>query len=126
MKKLIITIILGVIWTFSFANNHMLIEKQQYHNPLPKLKINDMVSGLNSSKLFTYQIGGIVNNLDKSGQFSWISKTISLFGNGVNLAGFNVKMNKLNLIKGSGWVHQKEWNLNADETNNGISIKYKF
>jgi len=122
----ILTVVLGVIWTFSFANDHMLIEKQQDHNPLIKIKINDLVSRLIPCEVLTIQMAGIANNSHKSGQFSLISKTISFFGTGFNMAGFNVQMNKLNLMKGSGWVHKKECNLHVDEVNNGLTIKYQF
>ncbi len=57
---------------------------------------------------------------------NWISQTISVFGGGFNLAGINIKMSEFDFIKKSGWVDKKEWNLNAERTRNGLSLKYKF
>lgn len=126
MTKHLVTILFLLLGIFSLANDHKLNKENHDQHIDTKIGVNHFYLGLYPIGILTYQMDGIVYNSDKSSQFSWVSKTISLFGNGFNLAGLNVQMNKLNLKRGSGWVHKKEWNLHADEINNGLSLRYKF
>lgn len=126
MKKHIITLSFLLFGIFTLANNHKLIKEQQGQYSVTIFGISNLSPVLNSSEILTCQMDGMVNCSSNGEQFSWILKTIFLFGNGLNLAGFNVQMNKLNLKRGSGWVHKKECNLQADEINNGLSLRYRF
>jgi len=134
MKKQLLTVVLVIVSTFSFANNGNVGKDLNNHfegtehmvRNINLLETSSLLSGNRFGKIINNQIIGINKDQDHTEKQSLISKTISVFGNGIKLARFQVQMSRLKLVKGSGWVHQKEWNLHADKTNNGLSIRYKF
>lgn len=129
MKKQIATLVFVIVSMISFAGDgfDLSIEKTGYkitHDV--SMEINSSLAGMVSRGVFNDSNHTDFKNPNPEGENTWISKTIFVFSSGFDLAGFNVKLNKFNMIKKSGWVHQKENNLHADITNNGLSIKFKF
>lgn len=135
MKKQIAALVFLIISTISFAGDGIPYsslldsdnEKTEYliSNKV-MIKPNVILPGMGAIGILYDPNNKVYTNSNPIGGNNWVSKTISVFGSGFNLVGINIKMSKFDFNRKSGWVDKKEWNLNADKTRNGLSLKYKF
>lgn len=135
MKKSITIIVLVLTYSLSFASGGNKYSNLDDRNER-KIVINKnngvtlehgaLVPGKHTNGALKSTNTIIYNNPDGKGEDTWVSKTFRTFGSGLDLAGFNIKMNSFDLVKNTGWTHQKENQLNPDVTHNGLRLRFKF